>query len=196
MSNFGFTGALAHVILREPTQRAARAPTCERPLHLLALSAKSPEALQARVEALRRHVQEPDAVDFKDLAFTANRGRAHFNYRTTFIASDNESFRQKAAEPPVLARIVEANPRVAFLFTGQGALKTGAGYDLYCEQPVFQRALDRCAAILDPLLETPLTHILFEPSARNARAMSRPMPLDEPVIRAVLVWVDISYLLL
>jgi hypothetical protein len=26
--------------------------------------------------------------------------------------------------------------------------------------------------------------------------MSRPMPLDEPVIKTVLVWVDISYLLI
>ena len=52
-------------------------------------------------------------------------------------------------------------PRIAFLFTGQGAQYAGMTKGLYDVSQVFRAALDRCAAILRPYLDRPLLDVLF-----------------------------------
>ena len=51
-------------------------------------------------------------------------------------------------------------PRIAFLFTGQGAQYGGMGLALYESQPVFREAIDRCAELLMSQLDRPLVSLL------------------------------------
>ncbi|MHB8747527.1 MAG: acyltransferase domain-containing protein, partial [Gammaproteobacteria bacterium] len=52
-------------------------------------------------------------------------------------------------------------PRVAFLFTGQGAQYPGMGQPLYTHEPVFRDTLDACADHLAPLLPGDLRAHLY-----------------------------------
>ncbi len=52
-------------------------------------------------------------------------------------------------------------PAVAFLFSGQGAQHPGMARELNARSPTFRAALERCAGVLDGLLEEPLAEILF-----------------------------------
>lgn len=53
-------------------------------------------------------------------------------------------------------------PRIAFLFTGQGAQAPAMGRWLYEEQPVFRETLDRIAARIDPLMPLPLRALMTD----------------------------------
>src|SRR5262249_18324774 len=59
----------------------------------------------------------------------------------------------------------EGAPKVAFLFTGQGAQYVGMGRRLYETQATFRRALEQCAELAAPPLQHPLLSVLY-PSRR------------------------------
>ncbi|CAM9593565.1 unnamed protein product, partial [Chrysoparadoxa australica] len=54
-----------------------------------------------------------------------------------------------------------AQPKVAFLFTGQGSQYVGMGKGLYEAEPVYRRALDSCASILEAWLPCSLYDLMF-----------------------------------
>jgi acyl transferase domain-containing protein len=105
----------------------------------------------------------PD-LDLGDLTYTSHVGRSHFSHRLSVVADTAESLRRQLeqAEAGKVQQGVAAltAPRVAFLFTGQGAQYSGMGRELYDTQPVFRESIDRCAALLDGQLEAPLLELL------------------------------------
>jgi acyl transferase domain-containing protein/acyl-CoA synthetase (AMP-forming)/AMP-acid ligase II/SAM-dependent methyltransferase/acyl carrier protein len=171
VSSFGFGGTNAHVIVEEAPASVVQQPfEIERPYHVLTLSAKSERALgqlAARYASyLADHVQTPLA----DVCFTANVGRARFAYKFAAVAESREQLRQQLSDfsasvkgDGVFSGHMEggSQPKIAFLFTGQGAQYPGMGRDLYETQPVFRSALERCAQLCKDYLERPLLEILY-----------------------------------
>jgi len=170
LSSFGFSGTNAHLIVEEAPPRAAPVEHASTP-QLLMLSAASGGALR---ELARRWsaALAADQASFSDACHTAAVGRAHLAHRLALVAASN------AAAAPLLAAVADGAmpagvlqapvpadaPRIAFLYTGQGSQYAGMGRGLYDTQPVFRQAIERCAQLLDPALQLPLTTLLFDAS--------------------------------
>jgi acyl transferase domain-containing protein/SAM-dependent methyltransferase len=164
VSSFGFSGTNAHVVLEEaPAIVAPVAPAeqlSERPLHLLALSARTPAALNQLIQKYRDLLEETDA-DLADICFTANTGRVHLSERAVFLASSRETMCDALADVPLARAASDGRPDIVFLFTGQGSQWSGMGKELYDTQPVFRQAVDECGQILSGHIYRPLVDVLF-----------------------------------
>jgi acyl transferase domain-containing protein/SAM-dependent methyltransferase len=176
VSSFGFSGTNAHLILEEPPELTRPCTATERPIHLLALSAKSDQALNALAQEISVRLENSRADTLADICFSANVGRSHFTHRMMVLGKNTEevqaglsAFIRRQAAANVLASEMPdlSSPPVAFLFTGQGSQSIGMGRELYETSPTFQRVMDRCAEILRPHLQKPLLSVLY-PGADDA----------------------------
>ncbi|MEI6775323.1 MAG: SDR family NAD(P)-dependent oxidoreductase, partial [Chloroflexales bacterium] len=182
VSSFGLSGVNAHIILQEAPQPADIPVVDPRPLHLLTLSAKHPQAL---TDLLTRYValsQSSQKSEWGDMCATAQRGRAHYEHRLALVASSLEDASAQIAAYLTthessglqMGRSQQPAPKVAFLFTGQGSQYAGMGLELDASEPTFREALDACAAILDPLLGRPLREVLRDPAAIDQTTYTQP----------------------
>jgi acyl transferase domain-containing protein/acyl carrier protein len=174
VSAFGFGGTNGHVILEEYARSTSTASTSienapERPVHLLALSARSPQALGELAARYVDHVEANPSTSLANIAHTANTSRESFSHRAAIVASNGielikhlRSLSENPADSGV--RTGQCNPdrpmKIGFLFTGQGAQYAGMGRTLYETQPTFRTTIDRCAKLLKPLLDRPLLSLL------------------------------------
>jgi malonyl CoA-acyl carrier protein transacylase len=185
ISSFGFSGTNAHLIVAEAPTRADTAPGVVRPRHVLTLSARSERALAMLASHYARRLAESQSVALRDVAFSANTGRAQFQHRLAVCGNSSAevaaalAFVARGEETPAVLRgRVErgSRPRIAFLFTGQGSQHVGMGRSLYESQPTFKAALDRCDQILSQQHGVALLDSLYSPAGTDLNATQITQP--------------------
>jgi acyl transferase domain-containing protein len=124
ISAFGISGTNAHVILEEAPAQVPPEPVVERPRHLLVLSGRDEAALAEQVENFQAHLQNAD-LSLADVCHTAAVGRTHFEHRLAVVAASREEALSQLARGKMPVRSSGTEPRVAFLFTGQGSQVPG-----------------------------------------------------------------------
>ncbi|MGE3267190.1 MAG: SDR family NAD(P)-dependent oxidoreductase [Chloroflexota bacterium] len=176
VSSFGFSGTNAHVVVEEAPAAIPTASAHGRPLHLLSLSARSESALAVLAQRYADQLTASPTGDLADICYTANTGRSHFTHRVAIIAADCDQLRDRLTtvragqRGPGIARgtVQEVDePKLAFLFTGQGSQYAGMGRMLDETQPTFRAAVDECEAILGPYLDRPLRSLLYSTDATD-----------------------------
>ena len=207
VSSFGFTGTNAHVLIEEaPPQPAEPAGpessesdveavpepgTHERPVNVLALSARTPEALAALAHRYSDWLTAHSDVDLADVCLTAGRGRSHFEHRAALVVDSVEGAREGLAElaenrvrPGVVRGEHTRPPTTAWLFTGQGSQYPGMARELFDSEPVFAETVTRCADAVEAMLDRSLLDVLFA-ADREAGESLRHTSFAQPALFAV-----------
>ncbi|MCP4993780.1 MAG: SDR family NAD(P)-dependent oxidoreductase, partial [Gammaproteobacteria bacterium] len=186
ISSFGFSGTNAHLVVEQaPDSAGSRQqaagimrtdqypeyqPDQQRPYHLLTLSAKDENALQALGQRYRDYLTAAPEVELGDVCYTTHTGRAHFAHRLAVGAASLAEMQEKLRgylggrkQTGVRAGYAprSTTPQLAFLFSGQGSQYVEMGRELYDSQPAFRHTLDGCADILDDDLDIPLLEVLY-----------------------------------
>ena len=183
VNSFGYSGTNAHAILQEAPRdsngQAQSEPATAwraRPNELIVLSAKSKDSLEELVDQWLVYLSKEDSASLQDIAFTAATGRARLSHRLAAVGSDKAEIAVKLRtwrEGRIAKGLASGQtrmrirPKIAFMFTGQGAQYPGMGAELYKTEAHFAETLDRVAAIMDDELGVPLKEVLFGPEARK-----------------------------
>ena len=188
VSAFGIGGTNAHAVLEEAPARPPSQPG--RPWQILPLSARSPQALEAASERLRRDLEEHPDRQLADVAFTLQRGRRAFPHRRVVVCRDSQdgiAALEQLDPQRVFTSLQEPVERgVAFLFPGQGAQHVDMGRELYDGEPAFRRELDRCCERLTPHVGQDLRRLLFPPPEQDKAAETlRRTAFAQPALFAV-----------
>jgi acyl transferase domain-containing protein/acyl-CoA synthetase (AMP-forming)/AMP-acid ligase II/NADPH:quinone reductase-like Zn-dependent oxidoreductase/acyl carrier protein/NADP-dependent 3-hydroxy acid dehydrogenase YdfG len=164
VNSFGFGGTNAHAVLEPARPLAPSENAVERPLHPILVSGHTTRSLQDNAQRIAHALASYGDEELPNIAHTLACGREHHALRAGFFAADLASARAGLAE--IAAATPEPPPRdaprVAFVFTGQGAQYSGMGRVLYETQPVYRAVIDELATYFDPLLPQPLHAILFD----------------------------------
>ena len=183
VSSFGFTGTNAHVLVEEPPQPepapaaaelsgapdTAPQPTADRSaVHVLPLSARSPEALVTLAQRYDGWLSTHPDADLGDVCLTAGTGRSHFEHRAALVVDSIDGARaaltdlaENRLRPGVLRGEHTHRPTTAWLFTGQGSQYPGMARGLFDTEPVFADTVTRCSEAVADLLPDPLLEVLF-----------------------------------
>lgn len=177
LSSFGFSGTNCHLILGEapivvagtPIKRAETLETIHN--NLLSISAKSEDALK---ELLSEYVTYLDgsAVDISSVCYSANVTNSDFNYRLAVQGKTKDeiynalvSVKDKKITKDYVEGKVNASPKIAFLFTGQGAQYVGMARELYNTNAYFKKQLDYCDQLMQQYIGKSLTILLYDANA-------------------------------
>jgi acyl transferase domain-containing protein/SAM-dependent methyltransferase len=204
VSSFGFSGTNVHVVLEgapsesAPSEREVQAdgristPT-ERQVHLLKLSARDPQQLDAVADRWIEFLGTT-GENFGDVTLTSTIGRADLPERLLVVAGSNneararlEGYRNGIHSPWVRrGRGGHEASEIAFLFTGHGAQYHGMGRQLFESQPVYRAAIEDCDALLRPHLAEPLLDVLYGAGTEaEASPLLAGMTYAQPALFAV-----------
>jgi len=122
-----------------------------RSAELVALSAKTPDALRALATSLGQHVGAHPEASLQDLAYSLMTTRSPMESRLALAVPTREALREAldavVREGTPVATLDDSSappPRVVFVFPGQGSQWLGMGRQLLAEEPAFAEALGAC----------------------------------------------------
>ncbi|MBP9051375.1 MAG: type I polyketide synthase [Ilumatobacteraceae bacterium] len=191
VSGFGFSGTNAHVVLESAPETAPDTGVDDERARVVVLSARNEAALQQLAALHATWIDDHPKLSLADVCATLNTGRASLPQRVAIVAESRPRLVELLAGVAAGAEAADSvvgrarRLRVAFLFTGQGAQYAGMSRGLYDAEPVFRAALDRCAALMDPLLPQPLLTVVFAAPDSPAAALLDQTGFTQPALFAV-----------
>ncbi len=145
VNNFGAAGGNTTMILEDAPVREI-VESDPRPVHIVAISAKTKFSLTGNTERLIAFLDAHPETQLADLSYTTTARRHHHNFRLAMASSDVDHLKKQLtgslekidfAQPVIKGE----PPPVAFSFTGQGASHKSMDLELYRDMPTFRRTV-------------------------------------------------------
>lgn len=165
VSSFGIGGTNSHLVLEEAPPQTQEERVAERPFEVWPVSAKSAAQRDRLLEGLREERFWP-----RDIAYTLQHGRAPFKDRGARVRLTQLAVDDLLVQPSQQA--VE-NPRLAFLFPGQGSQYIEMGKSLYEHVPEFKVNFSRCCEVLNEEMGLDFKGFIFDAANRETLENTR-----------------------
>ncbi|MFI6128206.1 type I polyketide synthase [Micromonospora sp. NPDC051141] len=193
VSSFGISGTNAHTILEQaPEPPVPTGEPAEPPVVPVLLSARTAASLAAQATPWADRLAGPTAPPLVDVGWSSAVSRAALDHRAVVLATDRRALRAGLRalatgddSPALVTGAVTGRPRVAYLFSGQGAQRPGMGRELAAAYPVFAAALTEACAALDPHLSRPLHPLLDADPGTDTAALLDRTEFTQPALFAV-----------
>ncbi|KAK8257361.1 polyketide synthase [Phyllosticta capitalensis] len=157
VNNFGFGGANAHAVLARPPlppPSSLMKETSTGP-KLFVLSGNDEAAANKAMNQLSIFLEQHPEVFQKsqprNLAYTLGQRRSHLLWRVAMVASVGNDLTLALNNSDTKPARSATNPKVAFVYTGQGAQWATMGRDLLENQTVFAKTMRACDETLEKL---------------------------------------------
>ncbi|KAF2093015.1 conidial pigment polyketide synthase PksP/Alb1 [Rhizodiscina lignyota] len=171
VNNFSAAGGNSSLLVEDAPQMQAPSED-PRPLHMVALSAKSSASLKKSICALHSFLEEHPDLSLGSLSFTTTARRIHHNFRVMVNGEDIDSIKDALWSLRTQEKFLCIPPssvQVGFCFTGQGSQYLGMGRQLL-EMPQFRSSILQYEEIIRaqgfqpilPLLDATFPHAMAE----------------------------------
>lgn len=187
VSAFGLSGTNAHVILEQPPQvERTQAERPDAPALPFVLTARSDAALRDQAVRLRAHLQAHPELEPIDIAHSLLSTREQFERRGFVVASTREQLHARLENfDPRIAVTTKRSPKLAILFTGQGAQRAGMGRELAQRYPELGEMLERIFVEFDHHLELSLREVMFADAGTEPAALLDQTAYTQPALFAL-----------
>lgn len=143
VNNFSAAGGNTGLLL-EDAPRYKTAIVDPRSQHVITVTAKSKAAMIRNAENLVKWMEENPSTSVSHVAYTTTARKIQHYWRMNVTASSLVEA-QEAIKERLKSNFVPVSPeqpKVAFLFTGQGSHYAGLGRDLYSHYSIFRQAIN------------------------------------------------------
>ena len=140
LNNFSAAGGNTGLLLEDAPERPAKQTADPRGEQVVTVSGKSIASIKKNIERLVDYLEKNPATPLEDLAYSTTARKAHFTYRVAVTGSNVEDIKSKlnTTLSGTFSPISATQPKVAFVFTGQGAFYPALGAALYKDSASFR----------------------------------------------------------
>lgn len=182
VSSFGFGGTNVHLVIREADAsqedelETGELLAMDARCHLLTLSANAYEDLQSLAHDFQKLIVSNKNLNARDLCYAASLRRSQYDYRLALIGNSGQeladglqAFMAEELDPNLIAvdMVPDRQPRLTFVFSGQGGQWFGMGRELMQNEAVFYQTIERIDQEIQAHFEWSLIEALLSESTES-----------------------------
>ncbi|CAJ2502602.1 Uu.00g099960.m01.CDS01 [Anthostomella pinea] len=143
VNNFSAAGGNTGLLL-EDGPRYKNATVDPRSQHVITVTAKSKSAMIRNAEQLVEWMEQNPSTSVAHVAYTTTARKIQHYWRMNIVAGSLAEAKEAITErlKSNFVPVSPEQPKVAFMFTGQGSHYAGLGRELYSHYAVFRQAID------------------------------------------------------